>query len=141
MAFEKEAEHAMHVDMTPLVDAIFAIILFLLVASSYVEAIEQDISINLPTSSPIKGPNVPVRPITVNVRLLPGGNAFYHVENERMSLTTLTINLTQARIRNKEQSVVIRADKDVKWDHVAKVLESCANARITKVSATFAVSE
>ena len=137
-----EAEEAMHVDMTPLVDAIFAIILFLLVVSSYVESTEQDISINLPTmSKQIKVVNTPSRPIVVNVRYLPGGEAYYHVVNERMSVPALTIHLTRAHLRDKEQAVVIRGDRNVKWDHVAKVMTCCAQAGISKVSATVEVQQ
>ena len=137
-----EAEETMHVDMTPLVDAIFAIILFLLVVSSYVESSEQDININLPTmSQKLKLVKSPSRPVVVNVRYLPGGEAYYHVENERMSLPALTINLTRARLQNKDQAVVIRGDRNVKWDHVAKVMTGCAQAGITKVSATVEVQQ
>lgn len=137
-----EAEETMHVDMTPLVDAIFAIILFLLVVSSYVESSEQDISINLPSSSQkIKVVKSPSRPIVVNVRYLPGGEAYYHVENERLSVPALTINLTRARLRDKEQAVIIRGDRNVKWDNVAKVMMGCAQAGITKVSATVEVQQ
>jgi biopolymer transport protein ExbD len=141
MGFQREADEAMRIDMTPMVDAIFAIILFLLVTSSYLESLEQDININLPSMSKIVKPVKTSRPIVVNVRYLPGGNAYYHVENEKMSLPTLTVNLTRAKLRDPEQAVVIRGDKDVKWDHVAKVMGCCANARITKVSATLEVSE
>ena len=65
MAFdEDEVEQEMHIDMTPMVDAIFAIILFLLVTSSYVESLEQDVSINLPTMSKLKTvPKPPARPM------------------------------------------------------------------------------
>ena len=142
MGFQREADEAMRIDMTPMVDAIFAIILFLLVTSSYLESLEQDININLPSmSEKLKVVKPPTRPIIVNVRYLPGGNAYYHVENEKMSLPTLTVNLTRAKLRDPEQAVVIRGDKDVKWDHVAKVMGCCAQAQITKVSATLEVSD
>lgn len=142
MAFDREAEETMHIDMTPMVDAIFAIILFLLVTSSYLESLEQDVNIDLPSmSQQLKVAKTPARPIVVNVRYLPGGNAYYHVENEKMSLTTLTINMTRARVRNRDQAVVIRGDKDVKWDNVAKVMGCCAQAGITKVSATLEVNQ
>jgi biopolymer transport protein ExbD len=142
MGFQHEAEDVMHIDMTPMVDAIFAIILFLLVTSSYLESLEQDVNISLPSmSKKIKVVKTPARPITVNVRYLPGGNAYYHVENNKLTLTTLTIDLTRARVRNSEQAVVIRGDKDVKWDHIAKVMACCAQAGITKVSASLQVNE
>jgi len=142
MGFQRESEHAIHIDMTPVVDAMFTLILFLVVTSSYVEQMEQDVNIDLPSmSEKLKVQKPPARPIVVNVRYLPGGNAYYHVENEKMSLTTLTINMTRARVRNRDQSVVIRGDKDVKWDNVAKVMGCCAQAGITKVSATLEVQE
>jgi biopolymer transport protein ExbD len=137
-----EAEETMHVDMTPLVDAIFAIILFLLVVSSYVESTEQDINISLPTmGAPVKYFAPRSRPIIVNVRYMPGGEAYYHVENNRTSVAALTVDLGRARSRDKEQAVVIRGDKNVKWDHVAKIMTACAQAQITKVSATVEVQE
>jgi biopolymer transport protein ExbD len=51
------------------------------------------------------------------------------------------IDMTRARVRNKDQSVIIRGDKDVKWDHVAKVMGCCAQAGISKVSATLEVAQ
>jgi biopolymer transport protein ExbD len=142
MKFDREADEAMAIDMTPLVDCIFAIILFLLVASSFVDSLEQDLAIELPTQGKVvkvKAP--PARPVVVNVRYLPGGKAYYHVENEPMTLSALTVNLSRAKIRNRDQSVVIRGDRNVKWEHIAAVMSSCAQAGITKVSATVEVRE
>jgi biopolymer transport protein ExbD len=142
MRFDREAWEPVSVDMTPMVDCIFAIILFLLVVSDVVQSMEQDLSIDLPTQGrELKVKTPPPRPIVVNVRALPGGEAFYHVENEKMSLSGLTTNLSRARVRNKEQSVVIRGDRRVKWEHVAAVMGCCAQAGITKVSATVAIKE
>jgi biopolymer transport protein ExbD len=128
--------------MTPMVDCIFAIILFLLVVSSVVESLEQDLSIDLPTQSKeMKVKTPPARPIVVNVRVMPGGKPFYHVENEPMTLPALTTNLSRAKIRNPDQAVVIRGDRNVKWEHVAAVMGCCAQAGITKVSATVQIQE
>lgn len=140
--FDREAFEAMAIDMTPMVDAIFAIILFLLVTSSYIDSIEQDLSIQLPTrGTPLPPKKTPSRPIVVNVRYLPGGMAYYHVLNEKTSLPALTINLSRARLRDTEQAVVIRGDKNVKWEHIAAVMNCCASAGITKVSATVEVKD
>jgi biopolymer transport protein ExbD len=140
--FNKEADEAMTIDMTPLVDCIFAIILFLLVTSSFVESLEQDLAIELPTqSTAVKVKAPPARPVVVNVRYLPGGKAYYHVENNPMSLSALTVNLSRAKIRNRDQSVVIRGDRNVKWEHIAAVMSCCAQAGISKVSATVEVRE
>jgi len=142
MKFEREPYEAMHIDMTPMVDAIFAIILFLLVASSIQEALEQDLSIALPSQGKevkVKAP--PTRPMVVNVRYLPGNKAEYHIANEVMSVPTLTSRLSRAKVMNKEQEVVIRGDRNVKWDQIAAVMSACAQAGITKVSATVEVRD
>ena len=142
MKFDKEADESMAVDMTPLVDAIFAIILFLLVCSSFVESMEQDLSIDLPTQGKaLKVKSIPSRPVVVNVRNLPGGRAYYHVENQAMSLPALTLNLSRAKVRNRDQAVVIRGDRHVKWEHIAAVMGCCAQAGISKISATVAIQE
>ncbi len=142
MKFDKEPYEPMAVDMTPMVDAIFAILLFLIVASSFVESMETDASIELPSSGKalkVKAP--PARPIIVNVRNMPGGNADYRVNNSSFTLAQMTNELSRAKVSNKDQAVIIRGDKNVKWDHVAQVMRSCAQAGITKVSAAFETQE
>jgi biopolymer transport protein ExbD len=142
MKFDREVWEPLNVDMTPLVDCIFAIILFLLVVSSVVESMEQDLSIDLPTQGKeLKVKTPPPRPVVVNVRVLPGGKPYYHVENEHMTLPALTTNLSRAKIRNADQAVVIRGDRNVKWEHIAAVMGCCAQAGITKVSATVEIKE
>jgi biopolymer transport protein ExbD len=143
MAFdEDEVEQEMHIDMTPMVDAIFAIILFLLVTSSYVESLEQDVSINLPTMSKLKTtPKPPARPIVVNVKYIAANQVQYMVENSVMSLKTLGANFSLAKAKNKDQSVIIRGDRRVRWDHVAAVMGECAKAGIVKMSASMEVGQ
>jgi len=141
MRFTRELYEEVRINMDPMIDCVFLLIIFFLTTTAFIK-LEQDLSINLPTmSEKLKIKKPPAAPIVVNVRYLPGGKAFYHVDNEKMSLTALTINLTRAKIRNKDQAVVIRGDKNVKWDHVAKVMACCGQAGITKVSATVEVAE
>ncbi len=134
-------EEEMRINMDPMIDCVFQLILFFLVTTSFIR-LEQDLSINLPIhSKELKIKTPPARPVVVNVKNLPGGKAYYHVENERISLPALTINLSRARVRNKDQAVVIRGDRNVKWEHVAAVMSCCAQAGITKVSATVEIRE
>jgi len=134
-------EEELRINMDPMIDCVFQLILFFLVTTAFIR-LEQDLSINLPVQSrelKVKAP--PARPVVVNVRYLPGGKAYYHVENERVTLPALTINLSRARVRNKDQAVVIRGDRNVKWEHIAAVMSCCGQAGITKVSATVEISE
>jgi biopolymer transport protein ExbD len=134
-------DSAFEVNMTPMVDIVFQLIIFFLATTSFIQ-LEQDLTIDLPKQSKqlnVKAP--PARPIVVNVRYLPGGEAYYHVENERMDLGALTMNLSRAKIRNKDQAVVVRGDRNVRWEHIASVLGCCAQVGISKVSATVEVLE
>lgn len=72
MKFDREAWEPLSIDMTPLVDCIFAIILFLLVTSSFIDAMEQDLSIELPTQGQaVKAKAPPARPLVVNIATCP----------------------------------------------------------------------
>ena len=136
-----EEEDEVQVNLAPMIDCIFLLVLFFLVTTSFIK-LEQDLSINLPVQSrELKVKTPPARPIVVNVRYLPGDRAYYHVENERMSLPALTINLSRARARNRDQAVVIRGDRNVKWEHIAAVMGCCAQAGITKVAATVEIRD
>ncbi len=136
-----EDEDELRINMDPMIDCVFQLILFFLVTTSFIR-MEQDLSINLPVHSrELKIKTPPARPVVVNVKHLPGGKAYYHVENERISLPALTINLSRARVRNKDQAVVIRGDRNVKWENVAAVMSCCAQAGIAKVSATVEIRE
>jgi biopolymer transport protein ExbD len=142
LKLDKEPYEVMTIDMTPMVDAIFAIILFLLVASSFVDSLEQDMAVQLPTKSkvPIPSENKPQR-IVVNVRHSGGGEAVFLVNNEVQSRNGMVAMFSRARVANPEQEVVVRGDRRVAWDHIADVMSACAQAGIRKFSATVATQE
>tara|TARA_B100001013_G_scaffold340586_1_gene263995 strand:- start:673 stop:1107 length:435 start_codon:yes stop_codon:yes gene_type:complete len=138
---EAEEEEEMRVNLDPMIDCVFLLIIFFLVTASFIK-LEQDLSISLPVQSrQLKVKKPPTRPIVVNVRYLPGDTAYYHVDNEKMSLPALTVNLSRAKVRNKDQAVIIRGDRRVKWEHVAAVMGCCAQAGVTKVSATVEIRD
>jgi biopolymer transport protein ExbD len=142
MKFSEETdEGGVELNMTPMVDIVFLLIIFFLTTTSIIQ-LEQDLTIDLPKqSSELKAKAPPARPVIVNVRYMPGGKANYHVENEPMSLAALTANLSRAKIRNKDQAVVIRGDRNVKWEHIAAVMSCCGKVGITKVSATVEITK
>jgi len=137
-----EEEQPMRMNLDPMIDCIFLLIIFFLVTTSFIK-LEQDLSINLPVQSKLlKTKAPPPKPLVVNVKYLPGGEAYYNLENERMSVSALRIRLSRARVRSKDQTaVVIRGDRRVKWKHVAAVMSCCAQAGITKVAATVEISD
>ena len=138
---EPENEEEIRINMDPMIDCVFLLIIFFLATTAFIK-LEQDLSINLPVQAKeLKAKKPPARPIVVNIRYVSPNEVDYRVENETMSLAALTTNFSRARIRNKDQAVVIRGDRRVKWEHVAAVMGSCAQAGITKVSAKVEIRE
>ncbi|MEE3220432.1 MAG: biopolymer transporter ExbD [Planctomycetota bacterium] len=138
---EDNDDSGIDLNMTPMVDIVFLLIIFFLTTTSIIQ-LEQDLTIDLPKQSEqLKAKAPPARPVIVNVRYVSGGKAYYHVENEPMSLAALTSNLSRAKIRNKNQAVVIRGDRNVKWEHIAAVMGCCGKVGITKVSATVEITQ
>jgi biopolymer transport protein ExbD len=139
--FIREGNEGYSLNITPLIDVMFLLIIFLLTTTAIIQ-LEQDLTIDLPKQSKqLKTKAPPARPIVVNVRYLPGGRASYRVENEPMSLSELTGNLSRAKVHNRDQSVVIRGDRNVKWEHIAAVMGCCGQVGITKVAATVEIRE
>ena len=138
---DHEGEENTEIRMEAMIDCVFLLLIFFLTTTAFIK-LEQDLTINLPTMSEelkVKAP--PTRPVVVNVRELPGNSVQYVVDNEQITLSALTVQLSRAHVRNKDQSVVIRGDRNVKWDQIAAVMASAAQAGITKVSATVQVEE
>jgi biopolymer transport protein ExbD len=141
MQLDVEQEEEMKINMDPMIDCVFLLIIFFLVTTSFIK-MEQDLSIQLPIQSrEMKVKQPPTRPIVVNVKYVTSGKVLYTVENEQMSLAGLTANFSRAKVRNKDQAVIIRGDRRVRWDHVAAVMGCCAQAGITKISATMEIQE
>jgi biopolymer transport protein ExbD len=139
--FTRETDEGYSLNITPLIDVMFLLIIFLLTTTAIIK-LEQDLTIDLPKQSKkLQTQAPPARPIVVNVRHLPGGKASYHVENEPLTLSALTLNLSRAKVRNRDQSVVIRGDRNVKWEHVAAVMGCCGQVGITKVAATLEIRQ
>ncbi len=141
MQFDSEHDDEMRINMDPMIDCVFLLIIFFLVTTAFIK-MEQDLSIQLPVQSrEMKVEQPPTRPIVVNVRYGGDGRVEYVVDNERLTLAGLTANFSRARIRNSDQAVIIRGDRRVRWDHVAAVMGSCAQAGIIKISATMEIQE
>lgn len=146
-----EEEDEAKLNMDPMIDCVFQLILFFLVTTSFMK-MEQDWSINLPTASQrIEVVNPPGQEIIVNVRLksvrLQDNQEVqvpeYRVGNHSMTLAELLNELSRAKAvtRSKDLSVTIRGDKQIKWQHIFAVIERCGIAGIAKVRATAEVQE
>jgi biopolymer transport protein ExbD len=131
---QEEEQHGLRI--APLIDIVFLLIIFFLVATTFYET-EKDITIRLAEASEGGERQAPTM-IIVNVR-----QSGVVVVNERVkTLDELERMLVSARDRNPRVAVVVRCDKLAPHKHFVKVLNLCEKAAVKNVSvAVFQVDE
>ena len=117
-------------NLTPLVDVVFLLLIFFLVATRFAEE-ERELEVRLPTASEAR-PLV-LKPKDIELSIDQEGKYALNA-GRAMSLQEIEAMLAQASVSNPlTQSVVIRADRNCSWDHVAQALNVCYRAGLRDV--------
>jgi len=113
-------------NLTPMIDVVFQLLLFFLVASKFAED-ERELNIVLPHASEARP--LTARPEVLFVNIDRQGK--YVVERQALSVEALLGKLKQAAANNPgRQTVEIRADKQCLWEYVVDVMNLCNKAGI-----------
>ncbi len=116
-------------NLTPMIDVVFLLIIFFMVGARFTE-LEREFDINLPTVNEARPLTNPPDRIEVNV-FRDGG---IKVAGKFLSLEELQANLRAAQQRYADQSVMIRADGQNVYQQVIDVLFVCEKAEIKHFS-------
>jgi biopolymer transport protein ExbD len=113
--------------MTPLVDVVFLLLIFFLVATRFEEeALVMDVV--LPQASQAKPLIARPRELIVNVTR----DGHWFVQGRQLNESELLAALRQAQANNPgRQTVLIRADRRCAWQYVVTVMNLCNQARIS----------
>ena len=119
------------VDMTPMIDCVFQLLLFFLVASQFEEqarsAGEGELGANLPAVSEAMPMVMKPREIIVNV----DDKGEFYVDGQLHSEAQLTERFGRAQNNNPgNQSVIIRGTENAEWKYVARVMGLCNQSEI-----------
>jgi biopolymer transport protein ExbD len=131
----RERQSGARFNITPLIDVVFLLVIFFLVATHFAHQEEVE-AVELPPAESVgNAPDVPRR-LTVSV--LPGGALF--VKGRQVDALEVE-HLIQEDTRNRsaDYEVRIRADQSVPYKQVEPILLSCLRAGVTKIG--FAVTE
>src|SRR5690606_24381990 len=114
-------------NLTPLIDVVFLLLIFFLVATRFSEE-ERELDVVLPKASEAKPLIVKPKELIVNVT----SRGEYYVSGKVVNEAGLEQALRQSWASNPtgRQQVVIRADKDSKTKHIALVMNLCNKANI-----------
>ncbi len=120
------------IPMTPLIDVVFLLLIFFLVATTLSEE-ERQLDVQLPAASEAKPLTMKPQETVVNV----DAAGLYWISNENLSLRRLEQVLQTTSAANPGRaSVIIRADKRANWEHVVAVMNACNKAKIRNYSVT-----
>jgi biopolymer transport protein ExbD len=119
------------IDMTPMIDCVFQLLLFFLIASRFEEEARSGVEGELPAQLPSAAEAMPlvVKPREVIVNVNHAGQLV--VLGRAMTEAALADMLRQAEANNPgRQTVLIRGDERADWKHVARVMSLCNQAQI-----------
>ena len=108
-------------NITPLIDVVFLLLIFFLVATRFAEE-DREMDVQLPTASEAMPLTVEPHEIFVNI----DHNGQIYVDQRAVDIPELQAILQRAIVDNPVgQSVVIRADKRVEFQHPVSVMNIC----------------
>jgi biopolymer transport protein ExbD len=114
------------VNLTPMIDVVFQLLLFFLVASKFAED-ERELRIVLPHASEAQPLTAKPEVLFVNV----DRQGHFIVDQQMLDAAGLEATLKQASANNPgRQTVEIRADQECIWQFVVEVMNLCNKAGI-----------
>ncbi|MGH7242575.1 MAG: ExbD/TolR family protein [Phycisphaerales bacterium] len=118
-----DASADLHIDFVPMVDVLFNLLIFFLIATSMVQA-EREMKIALPRAAAAGPITASLRDLVINVNA--EGRAF--VAGKEMDDGGLTQLIKGALASNPDQKVSVRGDRAATYASVAHVLDVCKGA-------------
>ena len=120
----KRNDDEVAVDMSPMIDLVFLLLIFFLVASAVIKI--DKVPIEVPSAVYAKVPEDETGrfPITVNT----DGEMFIGPASDRITIEELTDRMRSEIEADNDLRIVIRADGRVKYETNEKIMEACAEA-------------
>lgn len=114
------------INLTPLIDMVFILLIFFIVTSSFVK--ETGVEINRPSAE------TAVREEQSSILIAVRANGEIWVDGRQIDIRTVRTNIERLRIENPIGSVVIVADKDSRTGLVIEVMDQVRLAGVSNVS-------
>ncbi len=121
----KEADAGVSIEMTPMIDMVFLLLIFFLVATTFQQT-EREMQIALPFANSSAPISTLLQELIVNVDAEGG----IIVAGKTMLPEDLEALVKDAVATNPEQKVTIRGDRNVAYSGIVRVLDICKGSGI-----------
>ena len=116
-------------NLTPMIDIVFLLIIFFMVGTQFSE-LEQQFDIDPVVASHVAPMSSAPDPITVTVTR----NGQILIGNEELTRSALLQRLTAAQENYAQQVVLIRGDRETMYQSIMDVMDTCRRAQIRGIS-------
>jgi biopolymer transport protein ExbD len=127
MHFRREQEENYSLELTPLIDVVFLLLIFFMVSTAFVD-FPRRMDISLPTSKAASDDEV-----VKNLEIEMTQDKKIFIRGRRTSLKQLEASLAVLK-KPQEVKTIIRADKDIPYGDVVKVMGILQAAKVTDIS-------
>ncbi len=117
---------AANVNLTPLIDVVFILLIFFLVTASFTK--ESGIDVNRPTAQ------TAVRQEQGNLIIAINKNGEIWIDNQLVDLRTIRAHIERLHAQNPEGTVIILADKESRTGTAVDVLDQVRLAGVSNVA-------
>lgn len=135
MPLKTTNDEQLSVNLTPMIDVVFLLVIFFMVATKFTE-LERSIELELPTASAAGDATPPPSPKVVAVF----ADGHIELDNQPVSLNELQRELRAATSATDDVQVVINGDARCKFQDVAATLAACREAHVAELGITVEIA-
>lgn len=114
------------IDMTPMLDVVFILLIFFIVTASFVK--EAGIDVNRPEAA------TAVKKERANILVAISDKGDIWINKRKVDIRSVQANIERLKAENPQGTVVIQADKKATTDTLIKVMDSARAAGVFDVS-------
>ncbi len=122
----QEQDEKEEIDMTPMLDVVFILLIFFIVTASFVK--EAGIDVNRPEAA------TAVKKERANILVAISDKGDIWINKRKVDIRTVQANIERLKAENPQGTVVIQADKKATTDILIKVMDSARAAGVFDVS-------
>lgn len=114
------------IDITPMLDVVFIMLIFFIVTATFVK--EAGIDVNRPDAA------TAVKQEQANILIAINANNEIWIDRRQVDIRAVRPNIERLHAENPQGSVVIQADRESKTDTLIKVMDAARSAGVPNVA-------